>query len=207
MGAMYVTVYRDARGGSALFGFCKIGSMCEKQAASMDRERQLTAVMSPCGQYRYRLDREIALFGQVAAVVMVNPSTADAETNDATIRRIIGFGERLGWSRVIVGNVFAYKATDIRALAGAADPIGPDNSEHLRAILDQADVRVVAWGTLSKLPSALRGEWRTVFEIATARGLPLKCFGVVKDGHPRHPLMLKYDLGLVDWRPHVKVSD
>ena len=160
----------------------------------------MSAVISTCGRYRYRLERDIALFGRVAAVVMVNPSTADAETNDATIRRIIGFGERLGWSRVIVGNVFAYRATDIRMLASAADPVGPDNSAHLTAILREAEITIVAWGTLSKLPPALRGEWRTVSEIAAADGVPLKCFGMVTDGHPRHPLMLKYDLDLADWQ-------
>jgi hypothetical protein len=160
----------------------------------------MSAVLSPCGQYRYRLEREISLFGPRAAVIMVNPSTADAEINDATIRRVIGFGERLGWSRVTVGNVFAYRATDIRDLAGATDPIGPDNAYHLRAIMDQADLTVVAWGTLTKLPPSLRGEWRTVAEIAASIGVPLKCFAEAKDGHPRHPLMLKYDLELAVWQ-------
>ncbi|OYX08820.1 MAG: hypothetical protein B7Z08_07520 [Sphingomonadales bacterium 32-68-7] len=131
---------------------------------------------------------------------MVNPSTADAERDDATIRRVIGFGKTLGWSRVIVGNVFAYRATDIRELANAADPVGPENPAHLGEILDQADVAIVAWGTLGKLPRSLRLEWRNVAEIAATFAVPLKCFGTTKDGHPRHPLVLKKDLGLVEWR-------
>lgn len=140
------------------------------------------------------------MFGPVAAVIMVNPSTADAEEDDATIRRVIGFGKRLGWSKVIVGNVFAYRATDIRQLAYAADPIGTDNPAHLKEILAQAELAIVAWGTLSKLPPALRERWSIVSDIAASIKVPLKCFGVAKDGHPRHPLMLKYQTDLVDWR-------
>lgn len=161
----------------------------------------MSAVLSLCGQYRYRLERSVGIFGPVAAVIMVNPSTADAKVNDATIRRVIGFGKRLGWSKVIVGNVFAYRATDIRELATAAEPIGPDNAEHLTEIFGQADVAIVAWGTLSKLPRSLRQEWRNVARIAATMGVQLKCFGVARDGHPRHPLMLKKDLDVVEWQP------
>ena len=159
----------------------------------------MSAVLSPCGRYRYRLEREISLFGPVAAVIMVNPSTADAEIDDATIRRVVGFGKRLGWSRAIVGNVFAYRATDIRDLASVADPVGPDNSKHLAEILREADTAIVAWGTLAKLPSTLRDQWRTVLEIAMKIGVPLRSFGVANDGHPRHPLMLSYQAELQDW--------
>lgn len=160
----------------------------------------MSAVLSPCENYRFRLERDIGMFGPVAAVIMVNPSTADAEADDATIRRVIGFGKRLGWSKVIVGNVFAYRATNIQELALVDDPIGPDNVTYLREILGAADEAIVAWGTLSKLPPALREQWRTVSDIAASLAVPLKCFGVAKDGHPRHPLMLSYQTALEDWQ-------
>ncbi|PXW76463.1 hypothetical protein C7451_105238 [Blastomonas natatoria] len=159
----------------------------------------MSAVLSPCENYRYRLERNVSMFGPVAAVIMVNPSTADAEVDDATIRRVVGFGKRLGWSKVIVGNVFAYRATDIRHLARASDPVGPDNAMHLREILEAAEVTIVAWGTLSKLPVGLREQWRIVSETAESLTVPLKCFGVTKDGHPRHPLMISYQTALEDW--------
>ena len=159
----------------------------------------MSAVLSPCGQYRYRLERDIGMFGPVAAVIMVNPSTADAEVDDPTIRRVIGFGKRLGWSRVIVGNVFAYRATNIRDLATARDPVGQDNTKHLHSIFNEVDLAVVAWGPLSKLPPSLRSEWRSVYEIAVASGIQPQCLGKAKDGHPRHPLMLSYHSELADW--------
>jgi hypothetical protein len=45
-----------------------------------------------------------------------------------------------------VGNVFAYRATNIRDLASVADPVGPDNTQHLTEILREADTAIVAWG-------------------------------------------------------------
>ena len=41
---------------------------------------------------------------------MVNPSTADAETDDPTIRKVKGFSERAGYGHIIVGNLFAFRA-------------------------------------------------------------------------------------------------
>ena len=138
--------------------------------------------------------------GPIVAVIMVNPSTADACADDATIRRVIGFGKRLGWSRVIVGNVFAYRATDVCALSRTSDPVGPDNAAHLLAILSEADVVIVAWGSLAKLPSDLRDEWRNVCALADNIGKSLMCLDHTKSGQPRHPLMLSYESRPVAWQ-------
>lgn len=71
----------------------------------------MTAIISACGRYRYRLERPGTGPG-ATAIIMVNPSTADAELDDATIRKLRGFGARNGWGRLIVGNLFAYRAPD-----------------------------------------------------------------------------------------------
>lgn len=42
--------------------------------------------------------------------------------------------------------------------------------------------------------------WHAIFRIAERVGKPLYCFGVAKDGQPRHTLMLAYDTPLVPWR-------
>jgi len=166
-------------------------------------EGRMSAVISKCGQFRYRLEREIGLSGPVAAVIMVNPSTADASLDDATIRRVVGFGKRFGWSKVLVGNVFAFRATDVGALAEAKDPVGPDNLAHLTDILNQAETTIVAWGPLAKLPSNLRQQWKEVVRISNELGKPLQCLASAKDGHPRHPLMLSYEAVPFSWAPPV----
>lgn len=158
----------------------------------------MSAIISPCGKYRYRLERDGPGEGSTA-IIMVNPSTADAERDDATIRKLRGFGARNQWGRIIVGNLFAYRATDVRELAGQSDPVGPENDDHLARIIDEANRVIVAWGPVSKQPKHLRDTFRAVGRIAGWSGLhsigqPAKC------GHPKHPLMLPYDSPILEWR-------
>lgn len=116
------------------------------------------------------------------------------------IRKVRGFTERMAADRFVVGNKFAYRATDVRDLKGARDPKGPDNDAHLRSIMDDADEIVVAWGPLAKLPPHLRRRWYAVARIADDLGKPLMCLGVAQDGHPRHPLMVAYATPLIEWK-------
>jgi len=168
----------------------------------------VSAILSPCGLYRYRLERSLGglLAGPTVAWIMVNPSTADAETDDATIRKVIGFSKRMGAGHVVVGNLFAFRATDIRALRTAADPVGPDGRDHVRVIMRGAATVIVAWGPCAKLPAQLRGRWAEVAKDAKDRGIPLMCLGTAQDGHPLHPLMLGYDRPLVPWSPPASPS-
>lgn len=159
----------------------------------------MAAIISPCGKYRYRLERRGPGTG-TTAIIMVNPSTADAELDDATIRKLRGFGERNKWGRLIVGNLFAYRATDVRDLGKVDDPVGPLNDAHLTDIMLAADRVIFAWGPISKQPRYWRHRWRRVSELAKlARSAPL-CIGEpAKCGHPKHPLMLPYDSPLLPW--------
>lgn len=161
----------------------------------------MSAIISPCGTYRYRLEREGPGEG-ATAIIMVNPSTADAANDDATIRKLKGFGERYQWGRLIVGNVFAYRATDVRELATAADPYGPDNGYRLAEIFLDAQRLIFAWGPVAKLPKRLRTKWREVYHLAQSMHLEPQSIGApAKDGHPCHPLMLPYTSELQTWRP------
>lgn len=157
------------------------------------------AIISDCGKYRYRLERPGGE-GLPTAVIMVNPSTADAEADDATIRKLRGFGERNGWGKLIVGNLFAYRATDVRVLGKVADPVGPENDGHLAEIFMEAGRVVFAWGPLSKQPKYHRARWRKVAEIAARLGHePFSIGAPAKCGHPKHPLMLAYSEPILPW--------
>ncbi|API60573.1 hypothetical protein BSL82_15820 [Tardibacter chloracetimidivorans] len=161
-----------------------------------------SAIISPCGLYRYRLEREVAGTGQTV-VIMVNPSTADAAQDDATIRKLRGFGERNRWGRIIVGNLFAYRSTDVRNVADASDPVGPDNDEHLFDMLAGANQIVFAWGPAGKLPKRLRTRWKAVASMVNDLGQRAYSIGApAKDGHPCHPLMLPYSRQLQPWSLH-----
>jgi len=72
-----------------------------------------SAVLSPCSRYRYLLGRRLhAPHRRVVMFLMLNPSTADAIQDDATVRRCIGFAHDWGYEVLLVANLFAYRATD-----------------------------------------------------------------------------------------------
>src|SRR5262245_19133112 len=89
------------------------------------------ALISPCGLYRYWLTRTWDNSLRRVCWVMLNPSTADAEQDDPTIRRCVGFARSWGAGGIIVVNLFAFRASDPKALLRAADPVGPDNDGHI----------------------------------------------------------------------------
>lgn len=138
------------------------------------------------GLYRYRLWRAWGA-GPTAAFVMLNPSAADAERDDPTIRRCMGLAQAWGYGRLEVVNLFAYRSPSPKALRRVSDPVGPDNDRHLRSVLADAPLVVVAWGN----DGALLGRDRAALEtLAAAR---LYCLGVTLRGQPRHPLYVRGD--------------
>lgn len=162
----------------------------------------MSAVISPCGTYRYRLERDVnAARSMVFMYIGVNPSTADANVDDATVRKWRGFTERNYGGRFVVGNLFGFRATDVAELEHQIDPIGPRNGEHLLSMMAEADVIVPCWGSRAKLPKRLFGHVDLMLCIirneASRQGKPLQCFGLTNGGDPKHPLMLGYDTPLV----------
>ncbi|MBA4180792.1 MAG: hypothetical protein C0506_09410 [Anaerolinea sp.] len=134
------------------------------------------ATFDATGAYRYRLWREWDASLPAVTFIMLNPSTADATTDDPTIRRCTGFAKRWGFGRLEVVNLFAYRADRPAALFAAADPVGRENARHLREACAASSLVVAAWGN-----NGAR---------ATRPGLDgeLACLGLTKLGHPHHPL-------------------
>lgn len=162
-----------------------------------------SAIFSECGTYRYTLERAISMTGQGTLLsIGVNSSTADAKVNDPTIRKDMGFAERWGFARLLKGNLFAYRATDVRELRHTNRPEGEFNDEYLLRMMKEADKIVVGWGALAKLPIGLRGRWKAIPLLAKeAGGKPLYCLGTALDGQPLHPLYIPYDRALEEWSP------
>lgn len=160
-----------------------------------------SAVISDCGQYRYRLERRTQLIedGKTIAYFGVNPSTADAHLDDHTVKKWRGFTNLNEGTRFIVGNVFAYRATNVKELAKAEDPIGVDNAAHLMKIASDADLLVPCWGNTAKVPASLRHYFQHVLNILRESGKPIRIFGTTKSGDPLHPLMLSYNTELIEW--------
>ncbi len=156
----------------------------------------MTAIISACGKYRYRLERTVGMEGPVYGFFGINPSTADASVDDATVRKWIGFTKAWGGSRFIVGNVFAYCATEVKALANVEDAFGDEIGDHTTAIIEDADILVPCWGCVDKVPPRLQFAFDVLMDALLSSGKPVKHFGLTKDGYPKHPLMLGYDTKL-----------
>lgn len=159
----------------------------------------MSAIISPCGLYRYRLERDGLAGRRAACVIMVNPSTADGTQDDATIRKLKGFAERNDIGRLIVVNKLAFRATDVRDVAKAVDPIGPENDRHIAQAVRDADLTILAWGPVTKLLPYLRRRWIEVVRIAERHRSALHCIGTAACGHPRHPLMTPYATPITVW--------
>lgn len=157
------------------------------------KEPQGGADLSECERYRYRLWRDGWSESDTSCLfVMLNPSTADAMTDDPTIRKCVGFCQRWGYGRLFVCNLFAFRSTKPAGLCGVADPKGPENDGWVHAEVEAADRVVLAWGSHHEVRHLVA---RRVFELRrTLERYPGKTvtLGRCKDGNPRHPLMLPY---------------
>jgi hypothetical protein len=162
----------------------------------------MSAQFSACGRYRYRLERNVQLAGEVFAYFGVNPSTAGVEVEDQTTRKWRGFTLRHGGRCYIAGNPFALRSRSVQALANADDPVGPENAAHLRQIIAEADVLIPCWGSRTKLPARLHAALDALTAQLRTAGKPVRGVGLTARGDPLHPLTLSYDTPLVDWRSH-----
>lgn len=145
-----------------------------------------TAVFSEDRRYRYLLKRQVGESQRGVLFIMLNPSRADEERNDATIRRCIGFARSWGFGILEVVNLFALMSTDPAALLKTKDPVGPDNDAAIRAALESADTVVLAWGNHGLVHEKRAAE---VTAMAWEAAQP-SCLGLTVKGAPRHPLRL-----------------
>jgi hypothetical protein len=153
------------------------------------------AVISPCGSYRYVLTRTWDEGLRPACFVGLNPSVADATIDDPTIRRMVGFARGWGCGGIRVVNLFAFRATDPKAMRAAADPEGPENDGHLREAAEQCHPVVAAWGA----GGGFRARDVFVRQILSHVGVSVMCLGLTKDGYPKHPLYLKTETSLLPY--------
>jgi hypothetical protein len=152
-----------------------------------------TAKFSADGTYRYRLRRRWGDNGELLWV-MLNPSKADADSNDRTLDQITFFSKNWGFGSLSVVNLYALVSTNPAALRTHEDPIGPENDAAIALAALEAPRIAVAWG--AGAPDQRRVEAVSQILRANMRAPFLECLGQTMDGHPRHPLRLSRALRL-----------
>lgn len=168
-----------------------------------------TAVISDDGKHRFALTRLLnSPTAHAVMFVMLNPSTADADTDDPTIRKCIGFAERWGYGKLLVANLYSTRATEPKELTHSyvADEFWEDDTwplaeQWIRKMASEALTVVCAWGAF-KSPFKWYREMQVGQALAAAGhdDGTLECLGRNKDGTPKHPLYLPWDTDLEDYR-------
>ena len=150
------------------------------------------AKFSPCGRYRWTLVRRWDPLRPRLLFIGLNPSRADAELDDPTVRRLMGFARCWGFGALEVANLFGRCSASPAVLRRCSDPIGHDNDRWLSQSLVRlqpkaGDALWLGWGN--------GGAWRQrdqqVLALLAAEApadLPLWAIGLTATGQPRHPL-------------------
>jgi hypothetical protein len=150
-----------------------------------------SACFSSCRLYRYSLSR---VWGEGDRVLFIglNPSTADHEIDDPTVRRCLGFARRWGYSQFDLVNLFAFRSTDPLSLRTAADPIGPLNDQVVQRFVAKADLVIAAWGNGGHGFDRVDDIWSLLPDVY--------CLGITKTGSPRHPLYVPGETEPIPYR-------
>lgn len=165
-----------------------------------------SAEVSADDRYRYHLERDWsdpADDAKLLPFIMLNPSIANAELDDPTIRRCVGLAWSHGYTGIFVVNLFAYRTSKPsilwRDMDAGIDVVGPKNDGILEAVMsiagDLGRPVVAAWGAAPRAGQRVK----RILELAGARNL--HAFGVTNSGAPRHPLYLRSDCELTPWTP------
>jgi hypothetical protein len=143
-------------------------------------------------RYRYILSRDWKEEGDILAFILLNPSIGDEKILERTTTGCMNRAHRLGYSGMVVMNLFAYISTNPAELKKVMDPVGPFNDSIIESFFEKAEHQpgkidvIAAWGRNGRY----LGRDKEVVRLVRR---PLMCLGQNKDGTPKHPLHLSYD--------------
>jgi hypothetical protein len=144
------------------------------------------AIFSVCDRYRYSLWRDwtdlLTTTRQTVVFIGLNPSTADERDEDPTIRRCIDYAKRWSATRLVMLNLFAYRATAPHEMMEQQDPVGAHNDMAIQAACQGASHIIAAWG--------VHGRHRGRDSMVHSMIQGMQCLRTTKDGMPGHPLYL-----------------
>jgi len=146
------------------------------------------ATFSSFRTYRYSLSRIWDKKKKYVLFIGFNPSTADEEVDDPTIRRCVNYAKEWGYGGFMMVNLFAYRATLPSKLKKVKYPVGSENDKYIVTLSKKADITVAAWGN--------NGDFYSRDKEVLSLVPSLMCLKINKSGQPAHPLYLKKGLKL-----------
>lgn len=138
-------------------------------------------------RYRYMLTRRWTTQAnpKLCMFIMLNPSTTDGYTDDATIRRCVGFGKTWGYDGIVIFNVYGFIATDPKDLPKDDSRYGEDNYMLIEEMCKHSEVIVLAYGN-----NARKDDLHKLFANLYPFEKKVRAIDVSKQGMPKHPLYL-----------------
>ena len=144
------------------------------------------AILSADRKYRYILSRTWDETKPTVLFIGLNPSTADEEIDDPTIRKCINYAKSWGYGKILMPNLFAFRSTDPNNLKHELDPVGSENNTYILKSASKADLVIACWGN----PGRLFNRDKEVISLIPN----LHCLKRNKNGTPHHPLYLSKDI-------------
>lgn len=143
------------------------------------------AILSEDRKYRYILSRIWDETKPTVLFIGLNPSTADENEDDPTIRRCINFAKNWGFGGLLMANLFAFRSTKPQALFSAQDPIGSENNYYIKEYAEKSELIIACWGNHGRF----NNRSQQVYELIDS----LNCLDTNKSGEPKHPLYIRSD--------------
>lgn len=158
------------------------------------------ALFSDDERYRFALGRKVQsamiCAGSCIGFIGMNPSTANHEVDDQTIKKEIGFAQKLGFARMMKCNLGGFISSDPKKLLEVQNPVGEENGKSLASLRDSCDLIIAAWGGMD---NRIWKQFR--FSVEMVKSFPnVKCLGKTKGGAPHHTSRIAYSTPLEDWR-------
>lgn len=149
------------------------------------------AIFSKCRKYRYVLWRIWDYNKPSVQFIGLNPSTANENSDDPTIRRIKKFAYEWGYGAVYMTNLFAYVTAYPKELKTCENPLG-DNDKWLKETSTKCEKVVFAWGSFKEAEERVN----EVIKMFDGHALIIN-----QDGSPRHPLYVKSNTKPIKFNP------
>ena len=176
-----------------------MGRQVRASSTSADVISGSNASFSDNRQYRWWLHRQWTFGLGLLLFIGLNPSRADGERDDPTLRRLQAFAKSWGYQELLVVNLFARISPHPSALQRASDPVGVKNDKVLQVCFErwardpQMDLWC-GWGMSGGRGPRARDVLHTLQPLRRQRQVhcpnakgPLS-LALTQTGEPRHPL-------------------
>ena len=139
-------------------------------------------------KHRYELSRHWDLSKSDILFIMLNPSIANEDIDDPTIKRLISFTREFKYGGFFVANLYTY-ITPYSKTLDTSIGLTKLNLKTIKNLVNKVDEVIYAWGNSIKEPQELKNLVKNP-----------KCFGKNLNGTPKHPLYLSSNSKLIKFR-------